>query len=260
VPEAATSAGRLRYSVDVVTHLVLREVHLRYRRSLLGWLWAIAQPLARFAVLAFVFTTVLPLGVPDYAVFLFSGLIGWLWFSASLVSATASAVDRRDLLLRPGVPRLLVPVVSVLTDLTDYLAALPVLAVILLFSGGIPVTWLLLPVVLLPMFMLVLGLGYALCSANVHLRDVRLLVGVATLLGFYVTPVFYTPDQVPERFRWIVDLNPVAASLETMRDVLVEGVLPDAGTLLSVYLTGAVALVVGGLVYQRASRTFVDEL
>jgi lipopolysaccharide transport system permease protein len=250
----------IRHAFDVVTHLVLREVHLRYRRSVLGWLWSIAQPVARFLVLAFVFTTVLPLDVPNYAVFLFSGLIGWLWFSAGVVSATSSAVDRRDLLMRPGIPRMIVPVISVLTDATDYVAALPVLAVILLFSGGIPVTWLLLPVVLLPMFMLILGLGYALCAGNVYVRDVKIVVGVATLLGFYVTPVFYTPEQIPERFRWLLDVNPVATLLSIQRDVLVEGVLPDGLQLLSSYAVGTVALVAGGLIYHRASHTFVDEL
>jgi len=242
----------VRYGFDVVTHLVLREVHLRYRRSVLGWLWSVAQPLARFLVLAFVFTTVLPLDVEDYPLFLFAGLIGWTWFSSGVASATSSAVDRRDLLMRPGISRLLVPVVSVLTDATDYVAALPILAVILLFSGGVPLTWLLLPVVVLPMFLLILGLGYALCAANVYVRDVKIIVGVATMLGFYVTPVFYTPDQVPERFRWIVDLNPVAAMLESMRDVLVVGVVPEVGQLLALYVVGLVALGVGGAIYRRA--------
>jgi lipopolysaccharide transport system permease protein len=251
---------RFRHGADVVSHLVAREVHLRYRRSVLGWFWAVAQPLARFLVLAFVFTTVLPLQVPNYAVFLFSGLIGWMWFSSAVQSATSSALDRRELLLRPGIPRMLVPVVSVLSDASDYLAALPVLAVILLFTSGVPVTWLLLPVVLLPMFMLILGLGYAFCAVNVYLRDMSMLVSVGTLLGFYITPVFYAPEQVPERFRWVVELNPVATLLSLQRDVLVEGVLPPASQLLASYAIGAAALLAGAAVYRRLSRTFVDEL
>ncbi len=257
---AAAQRARLGHVLDIIGQLVVREVNLRYRRSALGWLWSLAQPIARFLVLTFVFTTVLPLDVPNYAVFLFSGLIGWMWFSSALSSATSSALDRRDLLMRPGIPRMVIPVVSVLSDATDYLAALPVLAVILLFSGGIPLTWLLLPVVLLPMFLLVLGLGYALCAANVYLRDVSILVGIVTLLGFYVTPVFYSPDQVPADFRWVVELNPVSVLLELQRDVLVEGIVPPAGPLLTAYAVGLVALLVGGAVYRRLSPTFVDEL
>jgi lipopolysaccharide transport system permease protein len=260
VEGAASPRARFGHVLDVIGQLVVREVALRYRRSALGWLWSLAQPIARFLVLTFVFTTVLPLDVPNYAVFLFSGLIGWMWFSAALSSATSSALDRRDLLMRPGIPRMVIPIVSVLSDATDYVAALPVLAVILLFSGGIPLTWLLLPVVLVPMFLLVLGLGYALCAANVYLRDVSILVGIATLLGFYVTPVFYSPDQVPGDFRWVVELNPVSVLLELQRDVLVEGIVPSAGQLLSAYVVGLVALFVGGAVYRRLSPTFVDEL
>lgn len=251
---------RHQHALDVVTHLVMREVHLRYRRSLLGWMWVLAQPLARFAVLAFVFTRMLPLDVPNYSVFLFSGLIGWLWFSSGLVSATASAVERRDLLMRPGIPRLLIPVVSVLTDATDYIAALPVLVVILLFSGGVPLTWLLLPVVMLPMFMLILGLGYAFCAANVYLRDVKILVTVATLLGFYVTPVFYPAEQVPEQYQWLLDLNPVAILLDLQRAVLVDGIVPDLTQLALIFAISGGVLFVGTAIYQRASRNFVDEL
>ncbi len=258
--QGSGSASQWRHTLDVVGQLVIREIHLRYRRSALGWLWSLAQPVARFLVLTFVFTTVLPLDVPNYAVFLFSGLIGWMWFSAALSSATSSALDRQDLLMRPGIPRMIVPIVSILSDATDYLAALPVLAVILLFSGGIPLTWLLLPVVFLPMFLLVLGLGYGLCAVNVYLRDVSILVGIATLLGFYVTPVFYSPDQVPEDFRWVVELNPVSVLLELQRDVLVEGVVPGAGPLLGAYAVALITLVIGGAIYRRLSRTFVDEL
>jgi lipopolysaccharide transport system permease protein len=253
-------SGRYQHALDVVTHLVMREVHLRYRRSLLGWMWSLAQPLARFAVLAFVFTKVLPLNVPNYPLFLFCGLIGWMWFSSGLVSATASAVERRDLLMRPGIPRLLIPVVSVLTDATDYIAALPVLVVILMFSGGVPLTWLLLPVVMLPMFMLILGLGYGFCAANVYLRDVKILVTVATLLGFYVTPVFYPPEQVPEKYQWVLDLNPVAVLLDLQRAVLVDGIVPDPTQLVLVFAFSGGVLSVGTAIYQRTSRNFVDEL
>ena len=251
---------RTRHSFDVVTHLVMREVRLRYRRSLFGWIWTVAQPLSRFLVLSFVFTQVLPLDVPDFALFLFSGLIGWMWFAAGLQSATESAVDRQDLLLRPGVSPMLVPVVSVLGDAFDFVAALPILVVILLFSSGVPVTWLLLPVFVVPMLMLILGLGYALCSANVYLRDVRIVVAIGTMLGFYMTPVFYNAEQVPEKYRWIVELNPVAQLLEVERSILIYGVVPSATEIVGLFAFSSAILVAGALIYRRASPTFTDEL
>lgn len=249
-----------RHSIDVVTHLVAREVSLRYRRSLFGWIWTVAQPLSRFAVFSFVFTKVLPLDVPNYSLFLFSGLIGWLWFSTGLVSATGSAVERSELLMRPGISPLLVPAITVLTDGVDFIAALPILMVILFFGTGVPITWLLLPLFLIPMFMLILGLGYTLCAANVYLRDVKIVVGIATLLGFYVTPVFYNAEQVPADLRWTVEINPVARLLELQRDLLINGVVPSMFDIAVVFAIGAAALATGIAIYARASRSFTDEL
>jgi lipopolysaccharide transport system permease protein len=203
---------------------------------------------------------VLPLSIPNYPVFLFTGLLAWGWFSSAVGSATTSAIDRRELLLRPGLSRTVVPVVSVLTDLLDYLVALPVLLVVLVLTTGVPPTALLLPVVLAVQLLVILGFGFALCCANVYLRDVRLLVDLALLLGFYLTPVFYRPGTVPHAARLLVTLNPMAHLIEAQRDLLVGGHLPPLGSFALVTLV-AIALFAGGLaLYRRASATFVDEL
>lgn len=259
VTVAAVPARLLRTS-ELVLHLVAREFRLRYQRSVLGWIWAVGNPLARLIIFSFVFTRLLPLDVPNYPVFLFVGLIGWAWFSSGVTSVTSSAVNRRELLFRPGVRRSVVPVVSILTDGLDYLAALPVLLVFLLFTGGIPATALLLPVVLAPMVLLALGIGLALCAANVYLRDVSILVDLVVLLGFYLTPVFYSREIVPPAQRWVVDINPVAWALDSQRAILVDGRLPDPVTFGALTACAAVALVVGFAIYNKASRNFIDEL
>ncbi|MGH9189578.1 MAG: ABC transporter permease [Acidimicrobiales bacterium] len=237
-----------------------REFRLRYRRALFGWLWAIALPLTRLAILAFVFTRIVPLNIPDYPVFLFTGLIAWMWFSSGVASATTSAVDRRDLLMRPGLPRAAVPVVSVLTDGLDYLAALPVLAAFLMLHGGIPLSAVALPLIVGLQLLLMLGIGFATCSANVRFRDVRLFVEVVLLLGFYVTPVFYSATAVPARFQVLIQVNPVARLLNAYRDVLIEGRLPRAQPLLALALMCSAVFVAGYAIYSIASPTFVDEL
>lgn len=257
---AAEAVGRLRYERDLVSHLVGREFRLRYRRAILGWLWAIGQPLARLVVLTVVFTRFVPLGIPGYAEFLFTGLIAWMWFSAGVSSAATSVLDRRDLMFRPGLPRATVPLISVLSDGLDYLAALPVLALFLLAAGGIPATALFLPVVLIVQLLLVLGLGYLLCSANVYLRDVRLFVDIALLLGFYVTPIFYKAASVPSRYHWVLAVNPMARLVAAYRDVLVEGRLPEAGPFLALAVACGAICALGYAVFRRTSPCFVDEL
>ena len=253
-------ASRARYSTDLVRHLVGREFHLRYRQSVFGWLWALAEPLARLAVLSFLFTRVLPLDIPNYPVFLFTGIMGWAWFSAGVSSATASAVDRRELLFRPGVPRTAPPIVSVLTDGLDYLAALPVLALFLLFTTGIPLTAVLLPIVLAVQLLLTLGIGFALCTANVHVRDVRHAVAVVLMVGFYATPILYHRQLVPEQFQLLVDLNPMTHLIAFQRTVLIAGDLPNPLTFLAVAVVCALVFVGGLGVYRRSSPTFVDDL
>lgn len=252
--------ARLRYSWDLVIHLVGREFRLRYRRAVLGWLWAVGSPLARLAILTYVFTRVLPLGIDNYPVFAFTGLIAWQWFAGGITSATTSAVDRRDLLFRPGLPRPTVPIVSVLADGLDYIAALPVLFVFLLAGDGIPLSALALPVVLFVQFLLTVGLGFALCTANVYVRDVNLFVGLATLLGWYLTPVFYQPSAVPDDFAFLLELNPMAHLLAIYRTVLIEGHLPELGSFLALAATCSLIFIAGYLVYQKASPLFVDEL
>jgi lipopolysaccharide transport system permease protein len=249
-----------QHATDVVRDLVVREFRLRYRRSLLGWVWALAQPIARLLILSFVFTRILPLDIDDYGVFLFTGLIGWSWFAAAVSSATSSAIDRADLLFRPGLPRAIVPVVSVLTDALDYVAALPVLAAFLLLGPGIPVTAVALPAIMVVQLLLILGVGFAACAANVYLRDVRLLIDTALVLGFYLTPVFYDPSSVPDRFSFVVSLNPVAQLLIAQRDVLVDGRLPGFVPFFLLTVASVAIFVAGYAVYRAVSPTFVDEL
>jgi lipopolysaccharide transport system permease protein len=253
-------SSKTQHGWDLITHLVAREFRLRYKQALLGWAWAIASPLARLAVLTFLFTRVVPLGIENYAVFVFAGLIAWQWFSSGVMSATTSAVDRKELLFRPGVPRAVVPTVSVLVDGLDYLAAFPVLLLFLWLTQGVPLTAVLVPVVLALQFLFTLGLGFMLCSANVYFRDVHLFVGVATLLGWYLTPVFYQPRMVPDPFRWIVAANPMAHLLSAYRSVLIYGRLPTAGSVLLLTLVCGGMWAAGLLLYRRTSPTFVDEL
>ncbi|MDP9333828.1 MAG: ABC transporter permease [Actinomycetota bacterium] len=250
-----------RYSVDLVVNLVSREFRLRYRRAFLGWIWSVGQPLLRFAVFAYVFTRVIHVGnIPEYPAFLFIGIVAWTWFASGLVSATISVIVRPDLLLRPGVPRAAAPVVSVLTDMLDFVAALPIIAVFLVFSGGIGLSSLLLPVLMAIELLLILGFGMALCSANVYLRDVQIFTGLALLLGFYLTPVFYSRKLLPNTLKFFYDLNPMARLLGAYRDVLIYHRLPDALPLLLVALFSTAVFAGGYAIYHRASATFVDQL
>jgi lipopolysaccharide transport system permease protein len=251
----------LAYLWDLLAVLVGRDIKLRYKRSFLGLAWSLLNPLAQFLVLNFVFSTVLPLNIADYTPFLFTGLLAWNWFSTSLLLATNAIVENRDLIRRPGFPPAVLPLIAVVSNLIHFLLALPILAVFLLVSGEPPrlsVLWL--PAIIAVQFLLSLSLSYFLATIQVTFRDTQYLLSVALLLGFYLTPVFYSLATVPARYHLAYQLNPMVHLLDAYRAALLgEGNLP-LGALAVISLAAALLLLVGYRVFMRASYHFAEEL
>ena len=252
--------GQARRGRELVVHLALREVAARHRFTLLGWLWPVARQLAQLAVLVFVFSGVVDLGIPDYPAFVFSGLIAWGWFSAGIAEGAGSLLAQRHLVFTPRFPTAALPVVPVAVAMVDVLLALPILLALLAGIGEVHLTLLFLPLLLAVQLGLMAGLAWLAAALTVFLRDVRQLVLVALTLMFYLTPVFYDPGRVPERFRWVLDLNPMSVLVQAYRDVLLDGRLPPPGPLLAVAAGSAALAAVGLAVFRRLQPAFVDEL
>jgi lipopolysaccharide transport system permease protein len=244
----------------IASHLVLRDFRIKYSRSVLGWLWSLAQPVTRLIILGFVFTRAIPLDIENYTAFLFVGLVAWQWFATGVMGATTSLVDNRALLLRPGFHRSTVPVVAVLMSVLDAIAGFVVLIAFVSITVGTSWAVLALPGLLLLQFLLISGIGLLLCVANVYVRDVRLLVELSLQLGFYLTPVFYQRDLLPERFQTLFGLNPMAQMLEAMRLVLIDGELPSLALVVRLTVACVGVFIAGALVFQRTSHSVVDEL
>ena len=245
---------------SIAAHLVLRDFRIRYSRSLIGWVWSLAQPITRLVILGFVFTRALPLDIENYTAFLFVGLVSWQWFATGVMASTTSLVDNRSLLLRPGFPRGTIPIVAVLASVLDTIAGLVVLVVFVSITTGVGWALLALPGLLVLQFLLIAGIGLLLCVANVYLRDVRLVVDLSLQLGFYVTPVFYQREILPDRLQTLFGLNPMAQMLEALRAVLIDGDLPGASLTLRLTIMCAVVFAAGFLVFSRTSHSVIDEL
>lgn len=252
------SLARLR---DLAMELIARDLKLRYKRSLLGILWSLVTPLSLLLVLNFVFTAVLPLGIPDYGSFLFVGILVWSWFNNSLDQATGAIVDNRELVRQPGFPVAILPVVTVAANVIHFVLALPVLAVFLWIGGWVPgPSLLLLPVLIGIQFVLTLSIAYFVAALHVTFRDTKHLLGVVLTLGFYATPVFYSQEQVPVRLRTVYGLNPMASLIESYRQVLLHGAWPDGSGLAAVAVASLLLLALGYRLFARTSYRFVDEL
>lgn len=251
----------LRYRWDLLFELVQRDMRLRYKRSLLGVLWSLLNPLLQLLVFQFIFAIVLPLNIPHYALFLFIGLLAWNWFQSALIEATGSIVDNRDLIRRPGFSNTILPLVPVTSNFIHYLLALPVLLAFLLFSG-IPLRpiALFLPLVLAVQFLVTLSLAYVVAALHVQFRDTRYLLGIALLLGFYLSPVFYDPGSIPQAYQAIYHLNPMVTMIEAYRNLLIDGSLPPLNTLGITAFAGVAALFAGIQIFQKKSIHFAEEL
>lgn len=245
---------------ELVVHLARRELSSRHRFTLLGWAWPLARQLAQLGVLVVLFGSILDLGIDNYAVFVFAGLVAWTWFSAGLSDGTDSIVGQRHLLFRQGCPAAVLPVVAVTVAFADVLIALPVLLGMVLVSGDLHAAALFLPVLAAVQFVLLCGLSWLFSAATVYLRDVRQVVVLGLTLLFYLTPVFYDRSQVPGNYAWLFDLNPMSTLIDGYRAVLLEQSLPDAGPLALVALAAVVAAAAGLMVFQRLRGGFVDEL
>ena len=255
------SALRLRHGYDLLIELVLRDIRLRYKRSVLGLAWSALSPLAQFLILRLVFGVLIPLDIPRYSSFLATGVLVWNWFQASLVGATGAIVDNRDLVRRPGFPVATLPAVTVTSHLVQFLLALPILVIFLLSDGiGLHASILALPLVIVLQFAFTLGLAYALAAVHVTFRDTQYLLNIALQLLFYLTPVFYDLTVLPEAYRPFFRWNPIAGLLEAYRGVLLDGRLPSADALVLPAGAAIAALIVGSALFRRSSSHFLEDL
>ena len=246
---------------DLVCELVGRDMKVRYRRSVLGVLWSLLNPLAYLVVLVFVFQSVAPLNIPNYALFTFMGVLAWGWFSSALPAATTSITGNRELIRQPGFPSAILPLVPVVSSLVHFGIAMALLIVALLIAQhGLSVTIIALPLVVSLQFLVTLSIGYITATIQVRLRDTAHLVGALMFLGFFMTPVFYRPGLLPARYQLFYGVNPMAQLIAAYRDILLDGRWPNFSALLALGAVSAVALWLGHRLFTRASVSFAEEV
>jgi lipopolysaccharide transport system permease protein len=249
--------ARLR---ELTLHLTAHELASANRFTVLGWAWPLIRQLAQLGVLVLLFSRIVDLGVGNYAVFVFAGLISWTWFATSVDVATGSLIGNRHLVMQPRFPPAVLPVVSVAIGFVDCLIALPVLVVMTIVSGDIRATILLLPVLFAVQFVLTCGVALIASVVTVYLRDVRGIVTVGLTLLFYLTPVFYDVGRVPERYESLLRVNPLTTLLECYRWALLGGDFPPAGAVAWLLAATALLAAAGVLVFRRLAGGIVDEL
>ena len=247
---------------ELLYFLVWRDVKVRYKQTLLGVLWIILQPVVSMVVLSLLFGTLLkvPSGDAPYPIFAYAALLPWNYFSGALIRCSGSLVTNSHLVTKVYFPRLIIPLSSVLGGLVDFGVAFVVMFGLMLFYGVSP-GWrmLLLPPVLALAILTALAFGLWLSALNVRYRDINYLVPFLVQIWMYLTPVIYGSTLIPQRFRWLLSVNPMAVVVEGFRWVLLrEGSPMSNGTAwlsIGIVLT---LLVTGIIFFRRTERTFAD--
>ena len=212
-------AGLIYYR-DLMRELVLRDIRVRYKRSVLGFAWTLANPLLYLVVFYFVFKMALEINIPRFGVFAFTGILVWNWFQSSLAQSGGVIVGNRELVRSPGFPTDILPLVTVTSNLVNLLVAMVVLiGYQLVLGSGIDSKILLLPLLVGLQFTLMLGLAYVIAGVNVVFRDVGHLVVVLLQLMFFLTPIFYDASMIPDKYQTLYRLNPMVHFVEAYRSV-----------------------------------------
>lgn len=246
---------------EMLYFLVWRDLKVRYKQTALGAAWAIIQPVFIMLVFSLFFGRLA--GIPSdnipYPIFTYCALLPWQLFAQALTESSNSLVANERLITKIYFPRLVVPIASILTGLVDFLIAFTVLVGMMFYYGIFPHGWALLS---LPLFLLLamaaaLGVGLWLSVLNVQYRDVRYTLAFITQLWLFLTPVAYPSTLVPERWRVLYGLNPMAGVVEGFRWSLLGKEPP--GPMLAVSATVVVLLLAGGLLYfRRMEKVFAD--
>jgi len=246
---------------DLLYFLTWREIKVRYKQTVLGAAWAVIQPFFTMVVFTIFFGRLAKVpsdGIP-YPIFAYCALLPWQLFAFALTQSSNSLVSEARLITKVYFPRLIVPLASVIAGLVDFGIAFVVMIGMMAYYGIVPTV----NVVFLPLFLLfavvtALAVGLWLSSLNVNYRDVRYTIPFLTQFWLFASPVAYSSSLLPEQWRWVYGLNPMAGVIEGFRWALLNRELAAGGMLgVSVAIVGL--LLVGGLYYfRRVERVFAD--
>jgi len=248
---------------ELLYFLVWRDVKVRYKQTALGASWAVIQPFFTMVVFSLFFGRLA--GVPSdglpYPIFAFAALVPWTFFANGLTQSSNSLVASQNLLKKVYFPRLAIPTATVLAGGVDFVIAFGVLLGMMAFYGIMPtaaVVWL--PALLLLALVTALGVGLWFAALNVQYRDVAYVVPFTVQLWLFATPIAYPSSLLPEPWRTLYGLNPMAGVVEGFRWALL-GTGTPPGPMLAVSAVAAVAILVGGALYfRRMERGFADRV
>ena len=242
-----------------------RDLKSRYVGSMMGLFWSVIHPLVLLAAYSFVFSVVFQVrdfsrDTDNFPLFVFCGILPWLFFQETVLRCCYSVTEQRHLLRKMVFPSEILPISVTLSNLVTHVLGVLVLLVVLGYLGLLSWTALLLPVYMILLAIFALGLGWLMAALQVFLKDAAQLLSVALVFWFWLTPIFYSLERVPARFRPLLLVNPLTYVVEGYRSLLMFQAIPSATHLGALCLLTLVSFLIGGWVFRATKRDFVDVL
>lgn len=248
---------------ELINQLTKREIKARYKQSILGYAWVLLVPLVRLIVLTLVFSVFFRVdtGETPYAVFLFVGLVPWMFLANAISASSGSLIANASLITKIKMPRIIFPLSAVNVKLVDLvLSALVLLGLMVLYRMPIYITYLWVPVIFLVQYVLVLGISWFMSAANVFYRDIENMLELFLMSWMYLTPVLYPPEFIPEQYRTLFNLNPMTGIINSYRSVLLYGLNPPRESFLFALVISVIIFIFSLWFFKGREKYFADVL
>lgn len=245
--------------------LFAKNITLRYKQALFGIAWAILRPLCIIGIFTFLFTTIIPapsLNAVPYFLLVATGLIPWNFFAIGITEASTSLITNQNLISNTHIPRILFPLSAIAVHFVECIIALCIIIILGMYYGIYPTTSLLaLPFFLICLLVLTIGIGTGLASANVRYRDINHFLPVLLQAGILISPIGFVSTIVPEQFKYIFFMNPLADIIEGFRwSILHGGTMPSRDTILIACIIAIGISSIGITYFRKTEDTMADFL
>lgn len=243
---------------SLLQNLIIRDLKVKYRRSVLGVLWSVLNPLLMMLVITIVFSAIFRFDIPNFPIYFLTGSLIFNFFSDATSGAMTSVVGNAPLLKKVYIPKYIFPLERTLFSLVNLAFSFIAILIVLIFRPVDATPLMLLsPIPIFYAFVFALGIGLALSSLSVYARDIFHLYSVLMIAWMYLTPIFYPVNIIPQNFLPLMKLNPLYHFITYFRNVFMNGVMPTLEDNLTCAALSAVSILLGLLIFKKTQRNFV---
>jgi len=240
---------------------VKKDIRGKYKGSFLGILWSFINPLLSVLVYAIVFPYIMRMTIENYLIYLITGIIPWTFVTTAINTGMISILSNADIIKKVYFPRILLPISAVTSALVNFLISCIIILLFCIFSGvGVSIYLLWLPLIAIIQYILLLGFTFILSAIEMYMRDIEHIINFVIAMAFYVTPILYKSEIIPENLSWIISINPMAYLVDAYRAIFLYQENPDFYGLGIVSLFSIILFIIGYNIFEKLQKGFAEEV